>query len=430
MPSRPGLEFNRTSNSILAENCSSARVVGFPGDLPQRATFRCRVWFQNRLTCALCTCIPKSKVLLKSCDQFSLYGSSPMSAPAVVVGPRRRSARPRGFTLIELLVVIAIIAMLIALLLSAVQQAREAARRTQCKNNLRQIGLALHGYHEVFSCFPIGGRNHPRQITTPIIATVAGSGISFYVGLLPYLDQQPLFNAINTAAGGCGDIASGPNGPAINGRFLPVLACPSNPMPQMEKPVAAYSVMMASYMGISGASATTPGFGSFPETRIRTFPTCSGFFGEMSWGGMLVANDVKRIRDALDGTSQIAIMAECSDYIQPTPTTLMRFDGGSLQGCWIRATDSSGTVANYKSTSVGTRCFNLNTIMLPVGTRQLPFSTGCNSSSPNRPLLSAHVGGAHIGLTDGAVRFVSDEMDLTVLKQLSTRDDGETLGDY
>ncbi len=92
--------------------------------------------------------------------------------------------RQRGFTLIELLVVIAIIAILIALLLPAVQQAREAARRTQCKNNLKQIGLSLHNYHDVYNSFPNG-----------TVSTSAGNwGISWWARVLPYVDQAPLYN--------------------------------------------------------------------------------------------------------------------------------------------------------------------------------------------------------------------------------------------
>ncbi len=99
--------------------------------------------------------------------------------------PCVRSRTPRGFTLIELLVVIAIIAILIALLLPAVQQAREAARRTQCKNNLKQLGLAVHNYHDTFNGFQLGCN----------ATIVNGWGNSLWVGLLPYFDQAPMYNA-------------------------------------------------------------------------------------------------------------------------------------------------------------------------------------------------------------------------------------------
>ena len=94
--------------------------------------------------------------------------------------------RRRGFTLIELLVVIAIIAVLIALLLPAVQQAREAARRTQCKNNLKQMGLALHNYHDTYNGFPNGN----------IASAAGGWGMSWYMRILPYVDQAPVFNKL------------------------------------------------------------------------------------------------------------------------------------------------------------------------------------------------------------------------------------------
>jgi len=105
---------------------------------------------------------------------------------------RSRPIRCHGFTLIELLVVIAIIAVLIALLLPAVQQAREAARRSQCKNNLKQMGLALHNYHDTVSVFPPGAFYHGSNG-----AERYGTGFSFHVMLLPYLDQTPRYNAFD-----------------------------------------------------------------------------------------------------------------------------------------------------------------------------------------------------------------------------------------
>src|SRR6187455_1555610 len=101
-----------------------------------------------------------------------------------------------AFTLIELLVVIAIIAILIALLLPAVQQAREAARRTQCKNNLKQIGLALHNYHDVFLLFPPGSVN-PQAGVKLGYANGDLCGHNLFAGILPYMDQAPLYNQLN-----------------------------------------------------------------------------------------------------------------------------------------------------------------------------------------------------------------------------------------
>src|SRR3954447_24995498 len=150
--------------------------------------------------------------------------------------------RRTGFTLIELLVVIAIIAILIALLLPAVQQAREAARRTQCRNNLKQMGLAMHNYHDVFNCFPPGYLGYPAAAGQDCSAVrntapfAQGWGWGTY--LLPYLDQAPLYNSLNPGQkqAVC-DNASGPalnaGNPVLQRQLLPVYVCPSAADPDM-----------------------------------------------------------------------------------------------------------------------------------------------------------------------------------------------------
>lgn len=361
-----------------------------------------------------------------------------MSVQFAAVEPLCRRARSRGFTLIELLVVMAVIGVLVALLLPAVQQAREAARRTQCKNQVKQIVLAIHGYHESFNCFPLGGRNHSRQIASPsspsTFVTIPAAGLSFWVGLLPYFEQAALFNSIDPTTPGCGDVVSGVNGPRINGVSLNLLACPASSMPAMDKagPSNNFLVTMPSYMGISGASTTSPGgIASFSETRIRSFPASCQVGAEMSWGGMLLANEITRLRDAIDGTSQIALIGEASDYVAGNVAgTKMRMDGAGTGGGWIRGTDSSGTLSNYKTSgTMPGRCYNLTTLMHPIGTDAMPFNTSCYNLAPNRPLLSMHTGGTHVGMTDGSVHFLSNDMDLLVLKRLATRDDGSPIGE-
>lgn len=348
---------------------------------------------------------------------------------------RNRRGSHRGFTLIELLVSIAIIALLIALLLPAVQQAREAARRTACKNNLKQIGLALHNYLSSCDTFPIGGVSQPGKLSTPPFNTFSSiwSGVSFMVRILPNLDQANLYNSINSSVPGSGEMAYGINGPVVTNATIPAYVCPSSVLPTPMK-VGTYSILMPSYTGISGASASGasaagPYPGSFPEARIQTFPPCAAFTGQMSWGGMMVANDVTRVRDALDGLSNIAIVGEISDYFIDTLGNKQRIDGGYPNG-WVFSTDCSGTTTNYKTQAlVPARCHNLTTIMHPVGTLN-PVPNSCQSSSPNRPLLSKHTGGAHVLLADGSVRFLSNSLDLTTLKQLATRDDGQILPEF
>ena len=137
------------------------------------------------------------------------------------------SVRPkeRGFTLVELLVVIAIIGVLVALLLPAVQAAREAARRSQCSNNLKQLAIALHNYHDNFSTFPPGWIG----VTRPLPDTEGPSGFAWGAQLLPYVDQTPLFNQVNYQVS-C--FATPANAPALSA-VLTVYRCPSDPSPNL-----------------------------------------------------------------------------------------------------------------------------------------------------------------------------------------------------
>ncbi len=149
----------------------------------------------------------------------------------------------------------------------------------------------------------------------------------------------------------------------------------------------------------------------------------------MSWGGMLLANQVIRLRDATDGSSQIAIIGEASDYILNSVGTKMRMDGSYPSG-WTHSTVCAGTQANYMNLGVPSRCHGLTTIMHPIGSRNAPVPNTCLSNSPNRPLLSQHVGGTHVLISDGAVRFFSNSMDVLEIKKLCTRDDGLLLGEF
>lgn len=145
----------------------------------------------------------------------------------------RRGAR--GFTLIELLVVIAIIAILVALLLPAVQQAREAARRTQCKNNLHQLGIAMHNYHDVFKQFPM-----TVFPTTGTYNWSDGSRGSYLVRLLPFIEQDNLYNALDfTLAGPAWGLTNFEGQVDANGKLyrhyaIPAYMCPSDPQPKLD----------------------------------------------------------------------------------------------------------------------------------------------------------------------------------------------------
>ena len=207
----------------------------------------------------------------------------------------------RGFTLIELLVVIAIIAVLIALLLPAVQQAREAARRSQCKNNFKQIGVALHNYHDTFRVYQPGLYNNINQWST----LAASERIGWLSALLPYIDQAPLYNQWQTA------FAAGTNGLAFAGRFtvLPVLMCPSDPNAGK---MSGWTNGFAGNLLLSGG-ARAWGVQNTATDSAGGTPT-----------GLFYTNSSVAIRDVTDGTSNTIMSSEIN---------LVPDGGATLAGC-------------------------------------------------------------------------------------------------
>ncbi|MBI1346632.1 DUF1559 domain-containing protein [bacterium] len=336
--------------------------------------------------------------------------------------------RKQGFTLIELLVVIAIIAILIALLLPAVQQAREAARRTQCRNNFKQIGLALHNYHDNFNAFPIG-------VTT---STSGGWGHSFWIGLLPYVDQAPLFNQFasygaSTGYTGGGATSTGQtiNGPLVRGLTLPFLACPSSPLPNLKDTGAGIQTQIAHYVGISGAvddaTGTTNGFFNSTATpQFNSSNCCSCTVqGIHARGGTLLANRSLNFKDLTDGTSNIMMVSEQSDY------------GLNTTGQQIQITNNHGFMMGTSSLSQteAERHFNLTTIRYSPNAVKRTGAVGglpgvCNNDGVNNGVFSPHTGGVHALVGDGTVRFISENIDLTILKRVATRNDGQTVSDF
>lgn len=317
-----------------------------------------------------------------------------------------KRGRARGFTLIELLVVIAIIAVLIALLLPAVQQAREAARRSQCKNNLKQIGLALHNYHDTYSTLPMGNNNH----------TGGGWGQSWWVAVLPYIDQGPLYNAWdhNSVSSGY-NLAANMN--LASGKAIPVARCPSSPMGQYEfaNNGVAPGMCVAHYTGIAGASTD-------PQSRVTNY-TC-GIAGR---GGVLFFRSRIRFADLSDGASNVIFVGEQSDWCVETATGQQRI---AIQS-WPHGM--------FMGSPGSDRSFNATTLRWRPGYKQAegghnfnpcPLTGVCGNSGVNNPIQAAHVGGAHVLLGDGGVRFISENINLTTWFNLAIRDDGNVLGEF
>jgi prepilin-type N-terminal cleavage/methylation domain-containing protein len=340
-----------------------------------------------------------------------------------------RQRRYPGFTLVELLVVIAIIGILVALLLPAIQAAREAARRSQCGNNLKQLGVAIHNYHDVHKKLPIGAR---------IGLNNSGWGASFYVGLLPFVEQKafadnwPYGSTDGYAAGNSGlrggppQFAPNTTGTVVNvlNEVIPPFRCPSSPLPEFN--TGTNAVYMASYAGIMGA-AQEPLTPAFVEVRNRPCCTCCGGLGANgieSGGGMLLLNESVGFAAASDGTSNVLVLGECSGW-SFNGTTKMHIDPSWPDG-WPMGTGQGYTITGGGA-SADARPFNLTTIRYPIGTRDYLLNGVYDNHGPNNPLLSEHPGGTHGCALDGSVKFLQNDIDLTILKYYATRDDGNPI---
>jgi len=318
------------------------------------------------------------------------------------------SAR-RGFTLIELLVVIAIIAVLIALLLPAVQQAREAARRSQCKNNLKQMGLALHNYHDVFNAFPIGSRGQ----------TIWGvwDWSNWKMSILPYMDQAPLFNRINpdgalSSYEGYIDSGRGIDNTFLLNHVVPTYYCPSSALPRF----LANGGPIHEYVGIAGSSELAAANDGYYD--------CG--HGWLSMKGLLVVNQSTNLRDCTDGSSNTLMVSEQSKLVADADIRSNHTDRGG----WVGAS-TVGFLPSICSPSVFQDLWNigLTTIRWTINPRSVGNGAIAGWQS-NTPLTSSHTGGVHGLLGDGSVRFISENINMDTLKFLARRDDGQVLSEF
>jgi prepilin-type N-terminal cleavage/methylation domain-containing protein len=339
--------------------------------------------------------------------------------------------RRKGFTLIELLVVIAIIAILIALLLPAVQQAREAARRSQCRNNLKQIGLGLHNYHDNFNMFPPGN----------IASSVGGWGISWWPRIFPYIDQAPLYNRLTwsgihpgwTCCGDGAGVGGTANGAVLNGVTITVALCPSSPLEPRRDSGGSQSTQ-AQYHGIAGALDGN-GFTNSVNRVSNCCGCCGGqqATGQLSSGGMMVTMRGRGIRDCTDGTTNVIMVGEYSDFILRTATGPKTAQVNGIHGILMGSPnltypEAAGSGAMFE------RQFNINSIRYspnaPAIDNDVNWPGVGDNFGSNNPMSSAHTGGVHVLLGDGSVKFISNNIDMANLRRIATRDDGAPVSDF
>lgn len=339
----------------------------------------------------------------------------------------------RGFTLIELLVVIAIIAILIALLLPAVQQAREAARRSQCKNNMKQMGLALHNYESTYGKFPTSGEGTDWSGTllapSGTNAQVVGTGknqamfftISTFTAMLPFVDQAPVYNQWNMSL----PYNSAQNKVAASTKIETYL-CPSNPMVTPDS--AGYG--KADYMPIAYTDID-------PVTGLRNKSTTAAINARKDAALTAFPSAMSTITD---GTSNTMAMGEdsrgFSALMQSAYPAIGTFDtcpggAGANSRCVMRWADAdTGNGVSGPPTNTATnRQPLINNNKTPMGgPTTCPWTT--NNCGPNDELFSFHVGGVHILLCDGSVRFVSENVDTQTIRRLCDKADGQPLGEF
>ena len=372
-----------------------------------------------------------------------------------------RSAHNRdGFTLIELLVVIAIIAILIALLLPAVQQAREAARRTQCRNNLKQIGIALHNHHDTFGFLPG--------------LALCGAGVEDYnpgmqniwfqfrhlppsLYLLPYVEQTALFQQFNINKSGTDNVTPGVPGGLTNlnlaNRPLPVYLCPSMPTP-LNPVYACYSSYSWSRGSYDLHAPRQPGdLGGDIAGGTYGWTYSDGVFAT-AWDGGLTPEQAtahiarhaadptwwnehkenkQKFRDITDGLSNTIAVGEAHHIIKGYTTTI-------VNGVTVPVQESSGPTAwgadggDYYCE--GTMNVRMNKITGPYYARTMTTSRDTAAlrdvmiNSPLFSFRSVHTGGCTFLFCDGTVRFLSENIDIPIYKSLGSRAKSEVIGEF
>ena len=345
----------------------------------------------------------------------------------------KRLWKSHGFTLIELLVVIAIIAVLIALLLPAVQQAREAARRTQCKNNLKQIGLAMHNYLSTYDILPPGmiypgmpDNNYASLITQTSIVNHTGWSM-----ILPYIDQQNLYNQINfsIASNDAKNISSSlpyagdyTKNLAATQTLIPMFLCPSDPHVVLTTFDDAGTWAPHLWMHKAAPISYMLAAGPIPEWQV-TYAQYSNATIPMPNGktvpsiGSFGNDGSARLRDMIDGTTNTVLVGE----------SRLKKVWGLYHPVWGQGRDSGvygGPTPDADPNSLNNCMQKINNIPIRdcIGGPYLETFPKTYSSE--------HVGGCHFLLADGSARFVSQNLDYNIMCMLVFIKDGQITGDF
>ncbi|TWT60172.1 DUF1559 domain-containing protein [Rubinisphaera italica] len=302
-----------------------------------------------------------------------------------------------AFTLIELLVVIAIIAILVALLLPAVQQAREAARRSSCKNNLKQLGLALHNYHDTHNVLPFGWDERETAWSAMI---------------LPQIEQGNIYDTLIWAESGAGNWSSGSANQTATETVIPTYRCPSIAVKEHMDFNGIARRVPASYRGVASSVAASDDATSLPPGATVALEMANldgAFYGISSTS----------FKDIVDGLSNTILIGE--SFTDPE----FGRDGQAMDFWQIGAPQTGGWVAGGTGGSEFTEI---------CGSTWAPINAHLNASYTGHEIETSfgsyHSGGAQFSIGDGSVRFISENVDLGLYRGLATLKGGEVNGDF
>lgn len=303
---------------------------------------------------------------------------------------RKRLSSRLGFTLIEILVVIAIIAILIALLVPAVQKVRAAADRTQCQNNIKQIALATHGYHDALKQFPLASSGGPNYF----------SGMT---QIMPFLEQEAISKRWDATKGPADDSTIGTLG--YSNKSLCTLLVPTYLCPSMNPPMVPLTdnIGYSSYLFCSG---------TFYEFGFTALPA-SAFDGVVIPSTAVSGVTRVRMTDVADGTSNTFLVGECDFKLVKSPANPTLTDYRTSGGRWSYA------YTGYSWTTTWGK-FNEHKAYSAAEATAMGCSNQYECGGPAN-FRSEHFGGAHFGMTDGAVQFVSENITKATYRALSTR---------
>jgi len=308
---------------------------------------------------------------------------------------RNVGVRTSGFTLVELLVVIAIIGILIGMLLPAVQAVREAARRTQCQNNMKQLGLAILN-------------SESGQGSLPRCGAFADTGVQFdfswFIRILPFceggnyhdlLDQSP------TQDRGYSTL----NKDALREHDFPLVICPSSDLEQVDTTPSSDGIVRPFYVGIHGSARDATSF----------TPTNNPTLGVLSDQGAFQRKVQVSLGQISDGTSNTMIVGEQSGWLIDVNGERVDFRGDRSHSIIM------GYTENWE------RIFNMTVVRYPINHQDAVDDGIQGNAGRNTPLSSQHTGGANVLYVDGSVHYLSETADLDLLYNLADRDDGFVL---